>query len=181
MHVTGLARVMGVLLAVAVLAACTPVAGPPPPPESRYQVLSRALQSEVAADQAQIAQLEGRLKITLVNSLMFSDGGWDLTDDGKQTLDKIVPMLKSAASGHIQVDGFTDNIPIGMALRRTFGSNWQLSSARADAVVQYLTAQGVDGDMLVAAGYGETRPVAPNTTAAGRARNRRIEISLVGG
>lgn len=170
----------GALAALVGLSGCMHAGGPAAPNETQYQALSRRLQTEVGADQVQIAQLEGRLKVTLVNQVLFPEGAWVLSDQGKQTLDKLIPTLTEVKTGPIQVDGFTDNVPIGATMRRTFATNWQLSSARADAVVQYLQSEGVDPNLLVAAGYGDTHPIAPNTTPQGRAKNRRIEVTIVG-
>ena len=74
-----------------------------------------------------------------------------------------------------QVAGDTDNVPIH---NERFASNWELSTARAVEVVRFLIAQGVRPELLSAAGYGEFDPVAPNEDAGGRAKNRRIEITL---
>jgi chemotaxis protein MotB len=74
----------------------------------------------------------------------------------------------------IRVEGHTDDVPAGGA----YPTNWELSTARALAVVRFLQSQGIDPSRLAAAGYGEYRPIAPNDTAEGRSQNRRIEIVL---
>ena len=74
--------------------------------------------------------------------------------------------------------GHTDNLPIRGGLARRYPSNWELSAARAIAVVQRLEAQGIPPGRLSATGYAFHRPVADNATAVGRARNRRIEILM---
>ena len=79
----------------------------------------------------------------------------------------------------INVEGFTDNVPIGPELRNRFPSNWELSTARATDVVRYLAAQGVNPNILAAQGFGDTQPVASNDTAQGRAKNRRVEIVIM--
>jgi chemotaxis protein MotB len=76
---------------------------------------------------------------------------------------------------HFQVAGHTDNEKISKSF---FASNWELSTARAIQVVEVLVTDGVKPTLLSAAGYGEYDPIAPNTTPAGRSRNRRIEITL---
>jgi chemotaxis protein MotB len=79
------------------------------------------------------------------------------------------------------VSGYTDNAPIGEALRREgVTSNQELSQKRADAVMQFLISQGVKSDLVSAKGFGEADPVASNNSAQGRAQNRRVELSLVG-
>ena len=134
-----------------------------------YQRLSESLQTEVGADQAEIKMLQGQLKVTLFNELLFPEGGWQLHRQGEQTLNKIVPTLQNLTQTRIVVDGYTDDLPIGPHLRARFPSNWQLSAARATSVVQYLQSQGVNPDLMSAAGYGETRPLAANDTPQGRA------------
>jgi chemotaxis protein MotB len=143
-----------------------------------YQKLDSQLQTEVKADQVQIQQLQGELKVVIVNEILFPEGGWQLNHAGEQTLDKIVPTLKTLEKQRIEVDGYTDNVPIGPELKSRFPSNWELSTARATDVVRYLVSQGVSPSLLSATGFGDTHPVASNDTAAGRAKNRRIELEL---
>ncbi|MBV9685904.1 MAG: OmpA family protein, partial [Alphaproteobacteria bacterium] len=77
------------------------------------------------------------------------------------------------------VAGYTDNTPIGPALRaQGVTSNEELSQKRAEAVMQFLISQGVKPDLVSAKGFGDANPVASNGTAAGRAKNRRVDISL---
>jgi chemotaxis protein MotB len=77
------------------------------------------------------------------------------------------------------VAGHTDIAPITTETKKTFPTNWELSAARAIAVVKLLVQEGVDPNMLSAAGYSLYDPVASNATADGQAKNRRIEITLV--
>ena len=80
----------------------------------------------------------------------------------------------------IHVIGHTDNVPIRAAARNRFPSNWELSTSRATAAVRFLTERaGVDPRRLGAVGYGEFRPIADNATPEGRARNRRIAITIL--
>ena len=109
---------------------------------------------------------------------LFAEGGWEIGKQGEATLDKLVPTLKTLKGQRIEAEGFTDAVPIGPDLKKRFPSNWELSIARANDVVRFLVSKGVDPNALSAAGFGETRPVASNDTAAGKAKNRRIEILL---
>jgi chemotaxis protein MotB len=87
--------------------------------------------------------------------------------------------LASAQTSHLVVNGYTDNAPVGAALkRRGVTSNLELSQKRADAVMQFLISQGVKPELVSAEGHRDSDPVAPNTTAKGRAQNRRVEIAL---
>ena len=143
-----------------------------------YQALTAQLQSEIKADQVRIKQLQGQLTVTLIDEILFASGSAEMHVSGRATLEKIVGALQQATGKRITVRGYTDNEPIGAALRARYPSNWELSTARSSDVVRFLQAKGIDPVRLEAAGYGEYQPVAPNTTAAGRKENRRIEIVL---
>ena len=115
----------------------------------------------------------------MLNEILFPEGGWELNQKGRETLDKILPVLKNLTNQRIEVNGYTDNVPIGPELKSRFPSNWELSTARATDVVRYLQKEGVNPELLSATGYGQEDPVASNDTPEGRAKNRRIEIVLV--
>ena len=139
------------------------------------------LQAELAGDQAEITQLQGRLKVTFKADILFPEGGWEINQSARQTLSKIVPTLQGLQQTKVVVDGYTDNVPVGPELQRMgIASNLDLSSRRADTVVQFLKSQGVNPNLLSAQGFGATNPVASNDTPEGRAKNRRIEVTLVG-
>lgn len=74
------------------------------------------------------------------------------------------------------VEGHTDNVPIRSGRYHT---NWELSMARAYSVIQFMEQAGIEPRKLAGIGYGENRPASENTSAEGRAKNRRIEISLL--
>ena len=100
---------------------------------------------------------------------------------GQQIIADFAKKLAPSQQNHLLVSGFTDNAPIGPALRaKGVTTNQELSQKRADAVMQFLISQGVNPSLISARGYGEADPVAPNDTPAGRAQNRRVELSLAG-
>jgi chemotaxis protein MotB len=143
-----------------------------------YQALNKKLTAELGADNAQIETLENQLKVTIANSVLFPEGGYELSSKGQATLAKVAPTLSNLPGQQIVVEGFTDNVPIGPALKARFPSNLELSSARADNVVEFLEKKGVPQATISAQGFGEQRPVATNDTPEGRARNRRVEIVI---
>ena len=143
-----------------------------------YAALDKQLSGELSSDQAQITQLQNQLKVTMVNEVLFPEGGWTLSPKGEQALGKIAPTLSNLPGQQIIVQGFTDNEPIGPALKARFPSNLELSSARADNVARYLTSKGVPQNSISAQGFGEARPVASNDTPQGKAKNRRVEIVI---
>lgn len=145
-----------------------------------YQALNKQLQTEVSSDQVEIKQLQNQLKVTMVDEILFAEGGWQLSRKGEETLAKMVPTLSGLKNQRIVVEGFTDNVPIGPALKQRFPSNWELFSARASDVVRFLSSKGVPNNMLSAEGFGDSRPVATNDTPQGRAKNRRVDINITG-
>jgi chemotaxis protein MotB len=146
--------------------------------DNTYKQLNQNLQTEVNSDQVEIKQLQDRLQVTMVNAILFPEGGWELHEDGRRELSKIVPTLQSVAGKQIVIEGFTDNEPILPRLAERFPNNWSLASARAISVVSYLEQQGVDPNFLSAVSFGKYRPVASNDSAEGRAKNRRINIMI---
>jgi len=140
-----------------------------------------ALQQQLDEQQKQLAAMHEENKFVEQASLLFPAGGYQLGPDGKKELDNLVPKLKAVQNAKIVVYGYTDNTPVGAALRKQgVATNVDLSSRRADAVVNYLVAEGIDPAIISAKGRGDTHPVATNDTAEGRAANRRIEIVLTG-
>ena len=152
--------------------------------ETKYNALEQQyqqLQAALSSDQAQIVLLEGKLKVTMVDQVLFPEGGFRLNSQAKAVLGKLVPTLSGLQQTKIIVDGYTDNVPIGPGLKREgISSNLELSSRRADVVVEYLVNQGVNQNLISAQGFGESNPVASNDTPDGRAQNRRIEVTLDG-
>ena len=143
-----------------------------------YQLLNAQLQKEIQADQVRIKELQGQLTVTMVDEILFASGSAEMHAQGRATLEKIVGTLQGVPDKRINVRGYTDNEPIGPALRARYPSNWELSTARSSDVVRFLQAKGIDPKRLEASGFAEYQPVAPNTTPAGRKENRRIEIVL---
>ena len=123
----------------------------------------------------------GSDQYTVNSDLLFAPGSWQMRPQGQQVIANLAKKLAPTQQNHLMVSGYTDNAPIGEALRREgVASNQELSQKRADAVMQYLISQGVKPDLLSAQGFGDASPVASNDTAQGRAQNRRVELSLVG-
>lgn len=118
----------------------------------------------------------GTITVTLPNTILFDSGKAELKSATSAELDHIVSVLQSKYSGRqIDVVGHTDTDPIAKT-KDLWKDNWELSSQRALSVVRYLVNKGIPGDRIKASGCGPERPIAPNTTTAGKARNRRVEI-----
>ncbi len=141
---------------------------------------AKGLEDEMRADlesrDVTISNLQGRLTVNILDRVMFNSGEAVVKPDGEAVLRKIASLLAGHPELKIHVIGHTDNVPI----RGRFASNWELSTARALAAVHFLTEKaGVDPRRVGAVGYGEYRPIADNSTAEGRARNRRIAITIL--
>ena len=122
------------------------------------------------------------VSVTVASSAdaMFPSGDWQLPTNAV-LLDKMVPTLSKFQTTKIIVRGYTDNTPIAQPLQGAgVTDNLDLSARRAMSVARYLVAHGVNPNLLSAQAFGATNPVAPNDTPEGRAKNRRVEIMLIG-
>jgi len=146
---------------------------------STYEQLLQNMKSEIAQGQVTISELKGKLTVNMEAAILFDSGKADVKQDGLEILFKMVETLKSVKDKAIRIEGHTDNVQISGALTRQFPTNWELSAARAINVAKYLQQQGLDPASLSAAAFAEYKPVADNGTKEGRAKNRRIEITLV--
>ena len=143
------------------------------------QAQNQQLQERLAASQQQVSRLLGAVKYVANSDLLFASGSWQMRPQGQQIIAGFAQKLAPTQQHHLLVSGYTDNAPIGPELRRQgVTSNEELSQKRADAVMQFLISRGVDPTLVSAHGYGEADPVASNDTPAGRAQNRRVELSL---
>ncbi len=144
------------------------------------QSLEGEMRAALESKDVTISQLQGKLTVSILDRILFDSGEADLKPDGAEVLRKVAAILAQHPTLKVHVVGHTDDVPIRPAARKRFPSNWELSTARATAAVRFLTEQaGVDPRRLGAVGYGEFRPVAENTTPEGRARNRRIAITIL--
>jgi chemotaxis protein MotB len=152
--------------------------------QSAYEQQGQQLQAaraQAAAEQSQIAKMQQEQKWVVAGDMLFPEGGYQLSPNGKQALNQYVPRLQSLQNAKVVVYGYTDNLPVGPALQRSgIANNIDLSSRRADNVVAYFESQGINPNMISAKGFGDTHPVASNDTPDDRAKNRRIEIVLEG-
>jgi len=143
---------------------------------STYEQLMEKMKSEISQGQVTISELKGKLTVNMEAAILFDSGKADVKQDGLAILLKLVPTLQGVSDKAIRIEGHTDNVPIKSS---QFPSNWELSAARAINVTKYLQQQGIDPANLSAAAFAEYKPVADNSTKEGKAKNRRIEITLV--
>jgi chemotaxis protein MotB len=142
---------------------------------SEYESLAASLDQEIKAGRVQLTELQGKVTVRMAERVLFPSGSAVINSEGTRTLEKVAEAFKNVTGRIVRVEGHTDNMPIHTD---RFPSNWELSAARAIAVVRYLQERGVDPAVLGAAGYAEFQPIASNDSPEGRAQNRRIEISL---
>ena len=144
-----------------------------------YDSLVKDLESEIVKGEIKVRQIQDRLSVQMMEKILFDSGKAEIKPEGRDVLLKVGNVLRTVQDKQIRIEGYTDTVPIGAALRGRYPTNWELSTQRATTVLRFLQEKGgVDGKYLAAVGYGPYRPVADNTTDEGRAENRRIEIVL---
>src|SRR5215472_7780314 len=149
--------------------------------QAKYDQLNQTMSSEISAKEMHIERLQNAIKVTVNDELLFPSGDWDMPAQAQQTIAKMVPILAPMQQTKIMVNGYTDNVPIGPGLKRKgIDTNVELSQKRADNVMQFMVAKGVNPTIISAQGFGEADPVASNDTEEGRAQNRRVELTLAG-
>ena len=160
--------------------------------------LSLTTSASMAAESSQLSQDDEQLKsalagapvivtlqvasVTLTSSAdaMFPSGGWQIASDSP-LLNKMLPTFSKLRNTWIVVEGYTDNVQVGPELQVAgISNNLDLSAKRAVSVANYLTSHGVKPDLVSVHALGESHPAASNDTAEGRAKNRRVEITLTG-
>jgi len=145
-----------------------------------YENLLENMKSEIEKGKITITQLRGKLKVNMLDEILFDSGETTIKPQGIEVLKRVGSILLNVKDKAINIEGHTDNVPIGAELRKKYPTNWELSVVRATNVARYLQEKsGINPILLSATGYGEYKPVASNETEEGKAKNRRIEIVLV--
>jgi chemotaxis protein MotB len=140
------------------------------------RTIEAMLGEEIKNNMVRVRMERRGVVISLGETGMFDSGSIDIKPQGLAMLDAIATSLTTVAN-QIRIEGHADNIPINTP---RFPSNWELSCTRATAVLnRMVTNYGMSQELMIASGYGEWRPVAPNDTAEGRARNRRVDIVVL--
>jgi chemotaxis protein MotB len=129
----------------------------------------------VKSGQVSITQTERGIVLEINASVLFDSGEAVLHGESEKSLTKVAEVLVQGDHA-IEVEGHTDDVTISTPL---FPSNWELSSARASSVVRLFIQHGVAAARLTALGSAANHPVAPNDTPEGRARNRRVTVTIL--
>ncbi|MDA9132661.1 OmpA family protein [Alphaproteobacteria bacterium] len=138
--------------------------------------LKVALRQEIGQGLADVQREDDKVIITVGAGGAFASGSADLTPAAINIMNRIAE-VNAAGKSEIKVSGHTDDVPL--IFGSNYRDNWDLAAARSASVVQAFAANGtISEDRLEAISYGESRPVEPNDTADGRAKNRRIEIEI---
>jgi chemotaxis protein MotB len=119
----------------------------------------------------------GKVYVSLAEQLLFASGSTEVDAKGVSALQQLAKAIKDQRDIHIMVEGHTDNVPISKK-SQYMNDNWDLSVMRATAITKILTKAGVTPNQITAAGKGEFVPLAPNTTAQNKQKNRRTEIII---
>ena len=136
--------------------------------------LSAMLQRAGIGSDAEIEATEASIRVRLLNKVLFGSAEYKLAPGAQRTMALLARVLREIPN-EVVVEGHTDDVPV---VAGPYRSNWELSVARSYSVIERLVREGVPPRRLVAAGYGEYHPVAPND-AASRGRNRRVEIVIL--
>jgi chemotaxis protein MotB len=138
--------------------------------------LIRALRPQIEKGDITVDLNNERLLINLASGYLFGSGQDELNPAGADALKQVGAVLKDFPEYKVAVDGHTDNVAIRGELKKKFPTNQELSESRAANAAKALTEGGLGA--ATTHGYAETKPVEPNTTAAGRAKNRRVEVRV---
>ena len=137
--------------------------------------VAKALERQVMTDQVTIRQHADWVEVEIRNDLLFPSGSAAMAGEGGDIVRKLGASLANLKNP-IFVQGHTDNVPISTA---QYPSNWELSAARAGAVVRLLGEGGANTALMTVIGYGEQRPLQSNETSEGRATNRRVVLAIL--
>ena len=137
--------------------------------------LSQAMSVQIASGLVSVTRTSRGVVLEINASALFSQGEAELQSGSVKTMVNVAKIL-AVGDQNIEVEGYTDDTPIRTA---RYPSNWELSSARASSVVRLFIEHGVAASRLTAAGSAANRPAAPNDTPEGRARNRRVTVTIL--
>jgi chemotaxis protein MotB len=144
------------------------------------QEIETSLKKQILQKDIKIEEFEGKLKVTFVDKILFDSGSVTIKQTGQEMLLTLADSFRDNEAQNLVIEGHTDDVQIGSVLQERFPTNWELSTARATAVVRFFHEKGdIEPERLTASGFSFYRPVDSNETEEGRKQNRRIEIILV--
>jgi chemotaxis protein MotB len=143
--------------------------------EGAIQEIKNEINQGRLSGQANVTVDEKNVKIVLNPEAFFASGSPNINISTQHTIESLIKPL-SQFPNDIIIEGHTDNIPVRGG---AYNSNWELSVARAVSVIDFFISRGLNPGQMVAGGYGEYHPAYPNDTPENRAKNRRIEITIL--
>ncbi|ODS24975.1 hypothetical protein AB835_01405 [Candidatus Endobugula sertula] len=144
----------------------------------REHELIEQLAQDIEAKNIEIERLRGYLTVKVMDKVLFQSGSIVILPKGEAVLTRIAATLVNSQES-IQVEGHTDDVPIGSILASRIPTNWELSVLRAVSVVRFLENNNIDSARMTALGHSKFKPVVDNDSEENRQRNRRVEIVLV--
>ena len=147
---------------------------------NRLENTRRDLEAKLKGTGATVRIKNGTVSVLLPGAVLFDSGQTTLRPQSKATLKKIAGILKTSAAGEIvRIEGHTDNDPV-LRQKDKYKTNWELSAARAAAVLHYMVEEcGVSPTRVYIAGFGQYQPLADNKSKTGKSKNRRVEFVIV--
>ncbi len=143
--------------------------------QTQKKELEKNFNVEIQKGEIQVDQKGKKIVINVSDEITFQPGSAKLKKSGKQTLLKLVSILRNYTGQKLYIEGNTDDSPIKNS---KYLDNWELSTARALSVVRFLIQQGIPPRYIAAVGNSQYNPIQPNTSEANRAKNRRVDIVL---
>jgi chemotaxis protein MotB len=144
---------------------------------AQFKLLVVQFKSMIDAGKLEVVMRDGHIQLKLPDDVLFPSGSKNLKPEGMKALEEVASVLKDVPGRKFMIAGHTDNVPLKKGAR--FKNNWELSTARAVEVVQFMVQHEVKPETLAATGFGPYDPIADNSTSEGRAKNRRLEIILL--
>ena len=145
-----------------------------------YNDLLEDMKSEIERGNVTITQLKGKLKVNMVDEILFDSGKTTVKAEGVKILKRVGNILLNVKDRTISIEGHTDNVPIGAGLAERYPTNWELSTARACSVVRFLVDQcNINAKSVYPAGFSYYRPVSFGRSTNARQQNRRVEIMVL--
>lgn len=146
----------------------------------RLENSRRDLEEKLKGTGATVKIKEGAVSVSLPGAILFDSGQTILRSQSKAVLKKIASIIITGAPNElVRIEGHTDNDPINRQ-KEKYKSNWELSTARAAAVLHFFVEDcGIPPTRVYIAGFGQYQPIANNTASAGKAKNRRVEFVII--
>lgn len=147
--------------------------------DDTQKTIETSLRDQIEEKLLEIEGVEGKVKLIFADMILFDRGRTKINKKGKELLLKLANSIKENKHQNIVVEGHTDNRPVKGLAKQKYSTNWEISTARAIAVVRFFQEEAeLEPERMSVVGYSSYRPIASNDTEEGRRRNRRVEIIL---